>query len=361
MADIALEPQTNTTTNQALRLVQRVYRSFLLRRLARMVFNLWIVITIIFFVIRLMPGSPVDVMVQDLVINRGYSMEEARQQAASLMNINLNEPVGVQYVKFLVGLLHGDLGNSYRSQGVSVNSMIAQRLPWTLFSVGISLALSFLIGVTLGMLVAYNRNSFFDHLMTNLAAIIDAIPAYLTAIIMFFLLGVVWKWVPIQFMRGSMTPGVPVGFNLKFISDIFAHLAIPALAYVFGTAGSWMLTMKSSTISTLGEDYVNAARARGLPDSRIMTAYVGRNASLPLATRLSISIAVVIGGSVIIERIFTYQGIGWLLNQALSQRDYPVMQGVFIVTTIAVIVANFFADMLYGVLDPRARVTGGNQ
>ncbi len=115
-----------------------------------------------------------------------------------------------------------------------------------------------------------------------------------------------------------------------------------------------------STISTLGEDYVNAARARGLPDSRIMTSYVGRNASLPLATRLSISIAVVIGGSVIIEQIFTYQGIGWLLNQALTQRDYPVMQGVFIVTTIAVIFANFLADLLYGVLDPRARVTGGN-
>ena len=117
-----------------------------------------------------------------------------------------------------------------------------------------------------------------------------------------------------------------------------------------------MLTMKSSTISTLGEDYVTVARARGLPDSRIMTAYVGRNASLPLATRLAISVAVVLGGSLIIERIFTYQGIGWLLWQALYTRDYPVMQGVFIVTTVAVIIANFLADLLYGWLDPRARI-----
>jgi peptide/nickel transport system permease protein len=360
MSEIALQSQPPGQVSRAAKVVGKIYNNFLLRSLARRLFTAWIVITIIFFVIRLMPGSPIDVLVQDLVINRGYSFEEAQQQAASLTGINLREPLLNQYWSFLVNLTHGDLGKSYRSQGVTVNSIIAQRLPWTLFSVGISLALSFFIGILLGMLVAYRRNSWIDHLLTNLAAIMDAIPAYLTALMLFLLLGVIWKVVPIAYMRGSHSPGVPAGFNLRYIADIFAHLGVPALAYILGTAGSWMLTMKSSTVSTLGEDYVTVARARGLPDSRIMTAYVGRNASLPLATRLAISVAVVMGGSLIIESIFTYQGIGWQLAQALYQRDYPVMQGIFIITTIAVIFANFLADLLYGFLDPRARITGGN-
>jgi peptide/nickel transport system permease protein len=172
---------------------------------------------------------------------------------------------------------------------------------------------------------------------------------------------VIWKIVPFEYLRGSVSPGIEPGFTPEFIGDIFAHLAVPALAYILATTGSWMLTMKSSTLSTLGEDYVTVAKARGLTEGRIITSYVGRNASLPLATRLAISIGFLIGGSVLIESLFTYQGIGLLLWQAVYQRDYPIMQGVFLVTTIAVIVANFLADLLYGWLDPRIRIAGGNR
>ncbi len=339
----------------------KIWRSFWLRRILKALLITLIVVTIIFFVIRLMPGSPLDVLVQDLVINRGYSMEEATQYAASLTGINLDEPIINQYFSFMQILAKGDFGTSYRSRGVSVNSMIAARLPWTLFSVGISLFLSFIIGMTLGMIVAYKRNTWIDHVLTNLAATVDAIPGYLLGIVLFMLLGVIWKLVPIDYMRGSMSPGIEPGFSLKFLVDIFAHVSVPALVYVLSTAGNWMLTMKSSTLSTLGEDYVTVARARGLSDTRIITSYVGRNASLPLATRLAISIAYLIGGSVLIEQIFTYQGIGLLLWQAVSGRDYPVMQAVFIVTTIAVIFANLLADFLYGWLDPRIRISGGNK
>lgn len=339
----------------------KIWRSFWLRRILKALLITLIVVTIIFFVIRLMPGSPLDVLVQDLVINRGYSMEEATQYAASLTGINLDEPIINQYFSFMQILAKGDFGTSYRSRGVSVNSMIAARLPWTLFSVGISLFLSFIIGMTLGMIVAYKRNTWIDHVLTNLAATVDAIPGYLLGIVLFMLLGVIWKLVPIDYMRGSMSPGIEPGFSLKFLADIFAHVSVPALVYVLSTAGNWMLTMKSSTLSTLGEDYVTVARARGLSDTRIITSYVGRNASLPLATRLAISIAYLIGGSVLIEQIFTYQGIGLLLWQAVSGRDYPVMQAVFIVTTIAVIFANLLADFLYGWLDPRIRISGGNK
>jgi peptide/nickel transport system permease protein len=171
----------------------------------------------------------------------------------------------------------------------------------------------------------------------------------------------VLKVVPIQFMRGAISSGVEIGFTAEFFLDALKHVAVPAFVYVLSTAGAWMLIMKSSTISTLGEDYVTTAKARGLSDGRIITAYVGRNAMLPLVTRLAITIGVLVGGSILIETIFTYRGIGLLLSSAMTSRDYPLMQGVFIITTIAVIAANFAADLLYGLLDPRIRTAGGSR
>jgi peptide/nickel transport system permease protein len=347
--------------SRALRILSRIATNFWLRRILKMFIVTWIVVTIIFFVIRLMPGSPMDVMVQDLMITRGLAYDEALGQAAQLMGINLNEPIMTQYLNYMGNLLKGDMGKSYRNTTTTVVYMIGQRLPWTLFSVGISLMISFVIGVGLGMIIAYRRNTWLDHLLTSISAVLDAIPNYLIAILVFVLLGVILKWVPIMNMRGSVSPGIEAGFTWEFISDIFSHLAVPGLVYVLSTVGSWMLRMKSNTLSTLGEDYVTVARARGLPDSRIITAYVGRNASLPVVTNLAISLGVLMGGSLLIETIFTYQGIGLLLWQSVNARDYPLMQGVFIVTTIAIIVANFLADILYGWLDPRTRIPGGNK
>lgn len=359
MSELALtEPEPQ---NVILKYITKITSNFWLRRLFKMIITTWVVVTIIFFVIRLMPGSPTDVLVQDLMITRGLAYDEALNQAAQLLGIKLDEPIMNQYFNYMGNLLKGDMGKSYRNQTTTVIYMIGERLPWTLFSVGISLMVSFVIGVTLGMIIAYRRNTWLDHLLTSLSAVLDAVPGYLTAILVFVLLGVVLKWVPIGLMRGSRSPGIEPGLTWEFISDIFTHLAVPGLVYVLATVGNWMLRMKSNTLSTLGEDYVTVARARGLPDSRIITSYVGRNASLPVVTSLAISLGVLMGGSILIENIFTYQGIGLLLLSALTSRDYPLMQGVFIVTTIAVIVANFLADLLYGWLDPRTRIPGGNQ
>ncbi len=342
-----------------MKVVRRVTSNFWVKRIAKAVFTLWLVTTIIFFVIRLMPGNPYDLMVQELMVQRGLSEDAAVSMASSIMRIDFSEPVLSQYYHYMINLAHGDMGNSYRSQGVEVTQMIAERLPWTIFSVGISLVISFAIGITLGTVIAYKRNTWIDYLLSNLAAILDATPNYLTAIILFLLLGVVWKIYPLKLLRGSLSPGIHPEFSLTFLFDALKHLFIPAVVYILSTAGSWLLTMKASTVATLGEDYVTTAKARGLPDSRIITAYVGQNASLPLVTRLAISVGFVMGGSVIIEQIFTYQGIGLLLWQAIGARDYPIMQGVFLTTTIAIIGANFVSDILYGLLDPRIRTTDG--
>ena len=231
--------------------------------------------------------------------------------------------------------------------------------PWTIFSVSIGLFLSFLGGVALGMLMAYRRESWLDYVLSTFGSLVSSIPNYLIAIILVVFLGTQWKIINIAQMRGSTTPGIQPGFTPDFLGDILFHASLPIGVYVLTTIGGWMLTMKSSTIATLEEDYVTVARARGLPDSRIMTSYVGRNAALPLFTQLAISIGFVVGGSVVIESIFVYNGIGKRLIDAINQRDYPVMQGVFIVITISVIFANLMADLLYSRLDPRIRVGGG--
>lgn len=338
--------------------LDKIVNNFLLRRLAKALFTIWLVSTITFFVVRAMPGNAVEILIQDLT-SAGVSPEDAKSQAAALMGIDLNKPVVAQYLEYIGNVARGDLGNSYKSRGLTVASLISQVLPWTLFSVGLSLLITFVLGIGLGAIMAYKRDTWIDHLLSNIAATLDAVSPYLIGLLAILLLGVTWKLVPISSMRGAISPGMEPAFSLEFFADVLMHVRVLLLVYVLSSVGSWMLQMKSNTIATLGEDYVTVARARGLSDGRILTAYVGRNATLPLFTRLAISVGFVVGGSVLLETLFTYRGVGFLLAKAISERDYPVMQGVFLIITIAVVFANLFADYVYGWLDPRVRIAGG--
>ena len=196
----------------------------------------------------------------------------------------------------------------------------------------------------LGMAMAYRRGTILDGVLTVFASVMSSIPNYLVAILLLVFVGVQWQWVSIHAMRGSLSPGVVPGFTWDFFSDALYHAALPIFTYFITTLGQWMLSMKSSTMSTLEEDYVNVARARGLPDSRIVMAYVGRNASLPLFTQLALQIGFAAGAGLLIETFFVYQGIGKLLIDSINNRDYTVMQGCFLVITVMVIFANLVAD-----------------
>lgn len=339
-------------------LAGKITSNYLLRRLVKALFTIWVVSTITFFVIRAMPGNAIDILIQDLTL-QGVSPADAEAQAAALMGIDLDQPVILQYFDYLGNIAQGNLGKSYRSSGMSVSKMISEVLPWTLFSVGLALLITFVLGIVLGAIMAYKRDSWIDHLLSNTAATLDAISPYLIGLLAILLLGITWKIVPIMEMRGAMTAGMQPGFTWAFIADIFKHVRVLLLVYVLSSVGSWMLQMKSNTVTTLGEDYVTVARARGLSDGRILTAYVGRNATLPLFTRLAISVGFVVGGSVLLETLFTYRGVGFLLARSITERDYPVMQGVFLIITISVVVANLLADYVYGWLDPRVRIVGG--
>ena len=332
---------------------------FVLRRILKALFTIFCVASLTFFLIRLLPGSPVEVYINTVIAQYGLSYEEAASQAASLFAFDPDKPLVVQYWEYLKSLAQGDLGMSLFSPGTSVTEMIWTYLPWTLFSVGLSLLISFTAGILLGMVMAFKREGPLDHVLAALGSIFHSVPNYLVAIMIVVFFGIQLGWLPITDMRGARSPGVEPGLTYTFVKDALYHASLPILTYVLTTIGSWMLLMKSSTVATLDEDYVAVARARGLKDRRITTAYVGRNAVLPLFTQLAISIGFVVGGSLLIEKIFVYQGIGFLLFESINRRDYPVMQGIFLIVTFSVVVANLLADLLYGRLDPRIRIAKG--
>jgi len=332
------------------------------RALLKALLTIWAATTITFFLIRLMPGSPVDIKIDELIntSNGGLTYEEARTIASSLFAIDLSAPLHEQYLSFMSHVVRGDLGYSFLSQSTSVTSIIFAVLPWTLFAVGTGLLLSFIVGIGLGLVAAYRRNSVFDHTVSSVGSIVSSIPNFLVALLIILIFGVQLAIIPIASMRGALTPGVQVGFNPTFVLDVLFHASLPITVFFLTNVGHWILSMRSATLAALDEDYVTAARARGLSDARITTAYVGRNAVLPLVTQFAIAAGYVVGGAVIIERIFVYQGVGLRLINAVNQRDYPVMQGIVLLTTTAVVVANLVADLVYTRLDPRIGRAGGS-
>ena len=357
---VAAKSQVRTAMNPR-RYLGDAWRHPVARAVIKAVLTIWVTTTLTFFLIRLMPGSPVELKIDELITASGgaLSYEEAAALASNLFAIDLSAPVHQQYLSFVWNLLHLDLGTSFLSQSTSVISVILAVLPWTLFSVGVGLLLSFTAGISLGLLAAYRRNSLLDHLASTGGSIISSIPNYLLALLIVLFFGIQLRLLPITQMRGSMSPGMHPGFTLDFIGDVLFHAALPISVYFLATIGHWVLSMRSATLAALEEDYVTAARARGLSDGRIRNAYVGRNAVLPLVTQFAINIGFIVGGAAIIESIFVYQGIGLRLLSAVTQRDYPVMQGILLMTTISVVVATLAADLLYSKLDPRIGRAGG--
>lgn len=352
----SIDPQIAPGERTLRSIIGQIWRSYTTRKLIEATITIFAVVTFTFFLVRLMPGNPVDVMVTNLITRQGLTYEEAQTYAKAMVGYDPDAPIFQQYVTYLGSLLQGDLGQSLVSTGTPVSEIILEFLPWTIFSVGTGTLISFSIGMFLGIVAAYRRNGLLDVILSTVASLISSIPNYLYPILLIMVVGVQLELVPISQMRGRYS--IPPAFTLESILDILSHAIWPISVYAFATLGSWILSMKSSTISTLGEDYVTVAHARGLPDGRIRLAYVGRNAALPLFTSLALSIGFAFGGSVLIEFFLQYEGIGNRLYQAIGRRDYTLMQGVFLVLTVSVVLSNLIADFLYSRLDPRIRISG---
>jgi peptide/nickel transport system permease protein len=342
-------------------LIGQVGGSWIVRRLVKFVVTVFVVTTLTFFLVRLLPGNPVDTFITTQMQQTGMSYADAAAMAQGLFSFNPREPMLQQYATYMSNMLHGNLGNSLLSPGTTVVQTIRIYLPWTLFSVGVAQIMAFVFGVLLGMLMAYRRTTWIDHVLTNLGSLLHAIPNYILAILIVVFFGVKLQVFDLTAMRGSYSPGVHPSFSLDFLSDALYHASLPILVYVLTTVGTWALVMKSSTVEALGEDYVTVAKARGLSESRIVFGYVGRNAVLPLFSQLAVTFGFVVGGAIFVEKIFSYQGIGLALFTAINGRDYPVLQGIFLIITVSVVLANLVADLLYSRLDPRIRVAGSER
>lgn len=332
-----------------------IFGNFIFRRAMRALLTIYLVTTFIFFLVRLLPGDPVQVFINKQMTQYGYSYDDAANQARSLFAIDDSKPLIMQYFEYLANLLRGDMGQSMVLPGTTVISIINSRIWWTVFSVGTALIIAFALGSLIGMFMAYKRGSIFDGVASTVGSVLNSFPNYLFALMFIIIFSVQLGWINYTKMRGSLSSGQPVEFSWSFFTDAIYHAILPISVYVVTSIGGWMLLMKSSTVSTLEEDYVTAARARGVPEWRILTFYVGRNAILPLFTQLTIAVGFVAGGSLLVEPIFQYQGIGSRLMESINSRDYPVLQGIFLIITISVVLALFIADLLYSRLDPRIR------
>jgi len=325
--------------------------NWVIRRFLFFILTLFVVITSTFFITSAMPGNIIDTYVSER-IREGFSVEEAYRMAQALYAINMSEPLLVRYIKYLKNLLTGNLGTSYMYSGTPVFTILIYAVPWTVFISSISVVISFTLGIIQGLWAAYSRKSKISTLMTGTASFLMAVPNYViaTAFLLVFAyhLGI--------FPRGGAYDAwIRPGMNLEFVASALYHAVLPVMSYIVATYPGWLLLMRSNTIRVLGEDYVIAAEARGLPKSRITYTYVARNAIIPMITNLAISLGSIFGGATFIETIFTYPGIGMFLSQSVGAKDIPMMQGCFLLITVATITANFIVDLLYGKIDPRIR------
>lgn len=325
---------------------------WIVKRMIKAAITVYVVLTFTFFLIRMMPGNPIQRAIQEYMM-KGIPEYQARNIVSTIFQLDLSTPVIEQYIQYLGNLARGTLGKSLTLAGTPVITLIGYALPWTVFVLSVSILASFLLGILTGVAMAYKRRSILDNVALTLSTVLTAVPNYIFAMFALFALAFIW---PIFPKMGAYDITITPGFTPEFIFSVLYYASLPFLTYVATTVGGWALYMRGSTIDVLGEDYVMAAEARGLSSRRVMMSYVGRNAMLPLFTSLTISMGYIFGGSVLIETIFVYPGIGYLLSVAVSRRDYTIMQACFLLTTITVVLANFFADILYSKLDPRIRL-----
>ncbi|HTT89144.1 MAG TPA: ABC transporter permease [Acidimicrobiales bacterium] len=307
-----------------------------------------VAVSLNFFLPHLMPGNPAEIVI---------SMEKTKvsphqlQALEALFGVNTHQSVLVQYVNYWGNLLHGSLGRSITYFPDSVTSVIVNALPWTVILVGVSTVISFLLGTLLGVVVAWRRGSFLDSLLPA-TTFFSAVPYFWLGLLAILVFATELHFFP---AAGSYADGLTVGFTGPFILSAAYHSVLPALTIVLSSLAGWLLGMRNMTITTMSEDYVVVAKAKGLPDRTVMLAYAARNALLPNLASFAMSLGFIVSGALLVEIVFSYPGIGYALYQAVTNEDYPLMQGIFLIITLAVLGANFLADACYALLDPRVR------
>ncbi|HWM35141.1 MAG TPA: ABC transporter permease [Pseudolysinimonas sp.] len=329
--------------------------TYYIRRIAFYVVTLWAAISLNFLLPRLLPGDPADIIIGKL--RRASGGRPIPQEVIDAIRALLGTKDGSmwdQYLAYWGRLLHGDLGVSSSRYPVPVADLIAQALPWTIALVGTATIISFALGIIVGAWVGWRRGTWFDHLVP-VTTVFQSIPYFWLALVLVAIFAVNLGLFPI--VGGYDFFAFPDGpeASWAFVQSAAYHAVLPALTIVLSSVGGWLLGMRNMMVSTLSEDYIVIAEAKGLRPSRIRSRYAARNAAIPSYAGFGIALGFVVAGSIVMEQVFSYPGIGKLMIQSVQSLDYSLMQGVFLVITVAVLGANFIMDIVYGFIDPRAR------
>lgn len=311
-------------------------------RLARGLLTLWFAVTVTFFLVRLLPGDPV------LAVADPNMTEELRRKL--LADFGLDKPLAAQYVDYLGQLLHGNLGMSFR-QSVPVTTVLMERLPWTLILTGSAMAVTIVLGIPLGVLAATRAKGWLDRVIQLTGVTAQSLFVPSVGIFLMYVLGVWLGWFPI----GGAVDLDATG--LAATASMVHHLVLPCLSLVLIQLGGYVLTMRTTLIEALGEDYVSLAKAKGVRPGAVVWKHALRNALLPTTTIAGLQLGTLVGGAVLTETIYAYPGIGRAIYEAVGQLDFPVLQGAFVLLAAAVVVANLITDVAYGILDPRVRTS----
>ena len=324
----------------------------LARRLVVYLLAGWVAITVSFLLPRVVPGNPVAGAVAR-ASQSGNCNEQCVIAIEEQLGFNVHTSLWDQYVQYLGNLAHGDLGHSW-SENAPVGSLIVSYLPWTLALLGVATTVAFLAGSTLGTLIAWRRGSRLDWLIP-VATFFQALPYFFLGIVLVLIFGqtgTMLKWFPSLFGYDIFT--TTPGWNFPYIQSVLAHALLPAVTVILASMAGFILSIRNQVVTTMDEDFVLVAQAKGLP-SRTVVWYAARNALLPVVANFTIAISLIVGGQILVEIVFNYPGIGFHLYDALGKLHYPLVQGVFVVITLVVIVANLVADAVYVAIDPRAR------
>ncbi len=321
---------------------------FILRRLGFYLIAFWASITLNFLLPRFMPGDPVSRM---FARTQGKMQPEQIDALRKLLGVD-DRPIWEQYIDYLHNIVTGNMGISISRFPAPVTEVIAAQIGWTLLLGGTALVIAAVVGNLLGILAAWRRGGAIDSALPPVLIFVGSFPYFWLAMGALYLFGVILGWSP---LRHAFTDGVEPGFTWEFLSDVGAHLMLPALTIVLVSIGGWMLGMRNTMIATNSEDYITMAEAKGLRPGRIMFRYAARNAMLPSVTSFGMGLGFVVGGAMLTEVVFAYPGVGYQLLNAVQGLDYPLMQGLFLTITAAVLLANFLVDILYVRLDPRVR------
>jgi peptide/nickel transport system permease protein len=308
--------------------------------------TLWAALTVNFIIPRVMPGNEATA-----VLATFRNVNPAALRALEIQfGVNVHHSLLSSYFEYLGNCLTGQFGVT--AQGVPVMTEITSKLPWTLGLVGVTTVIAFVIGTVAGVLSAWRRGGRLDAVLPPTLFIVSTIPVFFVGLLLIYIFAIKLGWLP---LGGNYSIGATPTFSVSFIWDVIKHAILPALSLVIVTAGLWVYSMRNNMITTIAEDYVKTARAKGLADRRVMYDYAARNAILPNLTGFAMQLGYVLGGAIVIEYLFSYPGLGYLFYTATTDHDLPLMQGLFLFYTLAVLVCVLIADVITAVLDPRTR------